>query len=108
MIFLFPLDVGSVLDPLFGADVVVVVVVVNDLNTAPLLCAALREVLRRAGCTLVTTVFSEDSKSLLTPRMTSQTDLWADPAEWQEKRQSRWRAVEVNFIFRFFDAFLDS
>ena len=42
MIFLFPLDVGSVLDPLFGADVVVVVVVVvvNDLNTAPLLCAA--------------------------------------------------------------------
>ena len=38
MIFLFPLDVGSVLDPLFGADVVVVVV--NDLNTAPLLCAA--------------------------------------------------------------------
>ena len=40
MIFLFPLDVGLVLDPLFGADVVVVVVVVNDLNTAPLLCAA--------------------------------------------------------------------
>ena len=41
MIFLFPLDVGSVLDLLFGADVVVgVVVVVNDLNTAPLLCAA--------------------------------------------------------------------
>ena len=38
MIFLFPLDVGLVLDPLFGADVVVVVVV--DLNTAPLLCAA--------------------------------------------------------------------
>ena len=37
MIFLFPLDVGLVLDPLFGADVVVVV---NDLNTAPLLCAA--------------------------------------------------------------------
>jgi len=107
MIFLFPLDVGPVLDPLFGADVVVVVVVVNDLN-APLLCAALREVLRRAGCTLVTTVFSEDSKSLLTPRMTSQTDLWADPAEWQEKRQIRWRAVEVNFIFRVFDAFFDS
>ena len=40
MIFLFPLDVGFLLDPLFGADVVVVVVVVNDLNTAPLLCAA--------------------------------------------------------------------
>ena len=40
MIFLFPLDVGLVLDPLFGADVVVVVVVANDLNTAPLLCAA--------------------------------------------------------------------
>ena len=41
MIFLFPLDVGLALDPLFGADVVVVVVVVvNDLNTAPLLCAA--------------------------------------------------------------------
>ena len=39
MIFLFPLDVGFLLDPLFGADVVVVVVV-NDLNTAPLLCAA--------------------------------------------------------------------
>ena len=39
MIFLFPLDVGLLLDPLFGADVVVVVVV-NDLNTAPLLCAA--------------------------------------------------------------------
>ena len=36
MIFLFPLDVGLVLDPLFGADVVVV----NDLNAAPLLCAA--------------------------------------------------------------------
>ena len=40
MIFLFPLDVGFLLDPLFGADVVVVVVVVNDLNAAPLLCAA--------------------------------------------------------------------
>ena len=39
MIFLFPLDVGPVLDTLFGADVVVVVVV-NDLNAAPLLCAA--------------------------------------------------------------------
>ena len=38
MIFLFPLDVGLVLDPLFGADVVVVGV--NDLNAAPLLCAA--------------------------------------------------------------------
>lgn len=81
MIFLFPLDVvlGVVLvvvKPLLEG--LVVAVSSDVLNTTPLLCAALREVLKSAGWTLVSTAFSDDSKSLLIPRMMSQTDRWAE------------------------------
>jgi len=95
MIFRFPLDVVVVLlvvvGPLFGG--VAVVVAADVLNTAPLLCAALREVLSSAGCTLVSTAFSDDSKSLPMPRMMSQTDRWAEAVEREAaKRQGMRRA----------------
>jgi len=90
MIFLFPLDVVlpivvlAVVGPLFGG--VAVVVDADVLNTAPLLCAAFREVLSSAGCTFVSTAFSDDSKSLLIPRMMSQTDRWAEAVEKHVKK----------------------
>jgi len=105
MIFLFPLDVVLaivvlvVVGPLLGG-VAVVVVVADVLNTAPLLCAAFSEVLSSAGCTFVSTAFSDDSKSLLMPRMISQTDRWADTEEKQAKRQGRRSTVGGIFIFK--------
>jgi len=106
MIFLFPFDIVLpivVVDPLLGGVAVVVVVVADVLNTAPLLlCAAFREVLSSAGCTLVSTAFSDDSKSLLMPRMMSQTDRWAETEEKHAKRQGRRRAVGGILIFKIF------
>jgi len=91
MIFRFPLDVVVVLLVVVGG--VAVVVAADVLNTAPLLCAALREVLSSAGCTLVSTAFSDDSKSLPMPRMMSQTDRWAEAVEREAaKRQGMRRA----------------
>jgi len=109
MIFLFPLNVVLpivvlvVVEPLFGG--VAVVVAADVLNTAPLLCAAFREVLSSAGCTFVSTAFSDDSKSLLIPRMMSQTDRWAEAVEKQAKmQQGRRRAVDGILIVKIFAA----
>lgn len=101
MIFLFPLDVVLVVllvvvEPLFGGGAVVVAA--DVLNTAPLLCAALREVLSSAGCTFVSTTFSDDSKSLLMPRMMSQTDRWAEAVETKAARRQGIRRVGILIV----------
>jgi len=97
MIFLFPLDVVLVvLLVVVGGGVVVVSA--DVLNTAPLLCAAFREVLSSAGCTFVSTAFSDDSKSLLMPRMMSQTDRWAEAVEREAARRQGMRRAGILIV----------
>jgi len=115
MIFLFPLDVVVlaivvlaivvlvVVEPLLGG-VAVVAVAADVLNTAPLLCAAFRDVLSRAGWTFVSTAFSDDAKSLLIPRMMSQTDPWPEAVEKQAKKVKQGRRRAVDGILIMFDS----
>jgi len=97
MIFLFPLDVVLVV-LLVVVEGGVVVVSADVLNTAPLLCAAFREVLSSAGCTFVSTAFSDDSKSLLMPRMMSQTDRWAEAVETEAARRQGMRRAGILIV----------
>jgi len=97
MIFLFPLDVVLVV-LLVVVEGGAVVVAADVLNTAPLLCAAFREVLSSAGCTFVSTAFSDDSKSLLMPRMMSQTDRWAEAVETEAARRQGMRRAGILIV----------
>lgn len=96
MIFLFPLDVVLVV-LLVVVEGGAVVVAADVLNTAPLLCAAFREVLSSAGCTFVSTAFSDDSKSLM-PRMMSQTDRWAEAVETEAARRQGMRRAGILIV----------